>query len=265
MSQCRAGLSLLEFFGCMIALVGGAWLGALYLGIDVRHLAYVALDESKLMQHVPEQWRPAVQANEHAPTSAELSAAVEKELHSLHAEIASLRTERETPAATTNQTAPAETSANTETSEQSTTKELTLAYWIRLCDVIRDERALQLDAEQAATEGNATKVAALKGRVCHFAAGGLKAIPTTGVEPTLVEFGKQLAAWYERGGELYDQAVKIWETPGHGQNGPQLSQEWEQSQQQHQNESRLLNERASTVRHSLTRQFGEEFPEFVGL
>ena len=39
----RTGLSVLEFIGCLMALVGGIWLGAIYLGVDVRHVAYVAL------------------------------------------------------------------------------------------------------------------------------------------------------------------------------------------------------------------------------
>ena len=45
----RHGLTVLEFVGCVIAIVGGAWLGALYLGVDVRRLAYTALAEAVLL------------------------------------------------------------------------------------------------------------------------------------------------------------------------------------------------------------------------
>src|SRR3970282_808214 len=54
LSNGRMGLSVLEFVGCLIALVGGVWLGAIYLGIDVHRVAYVALSESELMEKVPE-------------------------------------------------------------------------------------------------------------------------------------------------------------------------------------------------------------------
>jgi hypothetical protein len=46
----RRGLTVLEFVGCVIAIVGGAWLGALYLGVDVRRLAYTALAEAELLE-----------------------------------------------------------------------------------------------------------------------------------------------------------------------------------------------------------------------
>ena len=44
----RAGLTILEFMACTIAVIGGAWLGALYLGVDVRHLAFSALSQVKV-------------------------------------------------------------------------------------------------------------------------------------------------------------------------------------------------------------------------
>ena len=84
-------MSILEFVGCSLALVGGLWLGAIYLGIDVRHATYDALSESKLMEKVPEDWRPEGMAPEEAPTSAELAASVQNELVSLRQEITTLR------------------------------------------------------------------------------------------------------------------------------------------------------------------------------
>ena len=57
-AQRRAGLSALEFVGCVIAVIGGAWLGAIYLGVDVRNVAHEALSESELLDKVPEDWRP---------------------------------------------------------------------------------------------------------------------------------------------------------------------------------------------------------------
>jgi hypothetical protein len=98
--QCsgRAGISILEFFGCLCAVVGGAWLGAMYLGVDVRHVAYSALKESKLLDRVPEKWRPAspdAKPGAEAPTPEQLAQHVEHELIALRQEITALRTSRD--------------------------------------------------------------------------------------------------------------------------------------------------------------------------
>jgi hypothetical protein len=78
----RAGLSVLEFVGCLFAL----------LGIDVHHVAYVALSESDLLEKVPEQWRPEVpESAAGAPSSRELAKTVQNELVSLREEISALR------------------------------------------------------------------------------------------------------------------------------------------------------------------------------
>ena len=70
--------------------------------------------------------------------------------------------------------------------------------------------------------------------------------------------------WYERGGDLYDKAVNIWETTSAGsQARTQFNEEWGRAELQHRNETRLLDEKASAVRSAVSRRFGEEFPEFV--
>jgi hypothetical protein len=262
----RSGLSVLEFLGCLIALVGGAWLGAIYLGIDVRHVAYVALSESELMEKVPEQWRPAEPAPaEGAPTPAQLAEAVQEELVALRHEITALRTTRHTPPAAGTNPSPTVAAVPESADAHQLAKQASLDYWSRIHDIVRGQAALQLDAESAATEGNATKVAALKGRISRFSSRAIRAIPTNHVDPAAVALAKELAQWYENGGLLYDQAVQIWESPARGQSGPQITKEWEHARLQHRNESRLLGDQIAAVRDSLTRRFGEGFAEIAGL
>lgn len=257
----RAGLTILEFIGCLCALVGGAWLGALYLGVDVRHLAYVTLKESQLLDRMPEKWRPAspdAKQGAEAPTPEQLARQTQQELVALRKEINALRTERTGSPAAANAT---ESTGDATTASESrpAAKELSLAYWNRLNDIVRDETALQNDSESAATQSNATQVAALKSRIFKFAASAIQTIPTDGVDPSEVEFGNQLAQWYDRGGDLYGEAVKIWESPARGQAGQPMTQDWEQSQAQHRNEGRLMAERGAAVRDSLVRRFGDSF------
>src|SRR5215212_10172715 len=86
----RAGLTILEFLACATALVGGVWLGALYLGVDVRHLAYTALSQSQLLDKVPAELRPG-DPNEKVMTREQLLTTLHEELGSLRNQITSLR------------------------------------------------------------------------------------------------------------------------------------------------------------------------------
>jgi hypothetical protein len=190
---------------------------------------------------------------------------VQGELVALRHEITALRTTRNE-----RQAATAEPSTNAVTPPSSVeteklAKQASLDYWTRILDIVRGETALQRDAESAATESNATKVAALKGRIDRFASSAIRAVPTNGVDPSAIALARELAKWYEDGAGLYDQAVQIWESPSRGQGSPQVTQDWEQARLQHRNEGQLLNDRVAAVRDTLTRRFGEGFAEFAGL
>jgi hypothetical protein len=259
----HAGMSILEFVGCSLALVGGLWLGAIYLGVDVRQATYVALADSKLMDTVPESWRPEGMEQTKEPTSAELAASVQNELVSLREEITTLRDTPESSAAVATTSVEASKSAKADADDAA--KQATIEYWTKLREVVRSQALLQVEAETAATAGNATKVAAIKARISRFSASGIRALPTANVDPLAVKLGQELADWYEQGASLYDQAVQVWESPGRGQSGQQITQEWERTQVQHANEGRLMMERIAAVRDSLTRRFGEGFAPIAGI
>ena len=244
----------------MMALIGGLWLGAIYLGIDVRHVAYLALAESNLMEKVPENMRPEVPESERGPSQAELAKSVQNELVALRHEITSLRDTHPAQA----ETKVPETTAATTANPEELTKRATLEYWQKLYDVVHRQATLQVGAESAATEGNATKVAALKARISRFSGSAIRALPTTNVDPAAAEFGTALADWYETGASVYDEAVQVWESPARGDAKEQLTTAWDQKQTQYQNEGRLLVDRATGIRDSLVRRFGDGFEPIVG-
>ena len=248
-----------------MALLGGIWLGAIYLGVDIRHVLYGALSESQLMDKVPEQWRPVEPAAKNAPTAQELAESVHNELVALRQEITALRTSRQHEPGTANPAQETSTKDRPSVDAKQLTKQATLEYWVRLHEVVQNEIALQRDAELAATEGNATKVAALKGRISRLTASAIRALPIASVDPAAVTLAKDLANWYERGARLYDQAVQIWESSARVSNGSQVSKDWERAQIQHRNEGRLLGDQVTAVRDSLKRRFGEGFAEFSRL
>ncbi|MEX2306485.1 MAG: hypothetical protein WD738_02770 [Pirellulales bacterium] len=247
----RTGLTTLEFVGCVTAVIGGAWLGAIYLGVDLRHLAHMVLAQAELLDKVPPEWRPPA-PNQNVMTREQLVSTLRKELGSLRSELVALRT------------AAGENGGSERiTDALALAKEKTHAYWMRLSEIALNETALQQDAESALNETNAAKVFAIKGRISRFAAKTVEAVPSENVDPTVIQFGEQLGEWYERAGALYERAVEIWESPATSQGRTQLNQEWRGADLQHHHEARLLNERAATVRGSLSRQYSEEFPEFA--
>lgn len=254
--QSRAGLTMLEFVGCFIAVVGGAWLGALYLGVDVKNVAYTALSESKMLEKMPPEWRPEGPQDK-AMTREQLLTTLREELGSLRNQIGALQSGKNENAAGQPQNPDADAAA------QLPTKEKTVAYWSRLNEIAMGEAALQKDAESAFNAANAAKVFAIKGRISRFAAKAVDAVPTWAVDDSAVRFGRQLGLWYDHGGELYEKAVRIWETPIGPQARTQLNDEWKHSDQHHHNEAKLLHEKAAAVRGSLGRVYGEEFTEFA--
>jgi len=258
--QHRNGLSVLEFIGCLMALVGGVWLGALYLGIDLHRVTFVALSESRLMDQLPEGWRPETPESEQVPSQAELAANVQKELVALREEISTLSGSHDAQPVD----APPVAETDSSTSQVNSPQQATLEYWKQLAQVIHSQYVLQLDAEAAATQGNATKVAALKGRVNRLTASSIRALASKNVDRAAANFGAELANWYESGADLYDEAVQVWGTTT-GQGNPQLAKEWQQAHVQFANEGQLLRGRATTVRDALTQQFGVEFPQLAGL
>jgi hypothetical protein len=249
-AQRHRGLTTLEFCGCVTAVLGGAWIGALYLGVNVQHLAHSALDQAELLEKVPPEWRPEGPKQD-VVTRAQLVCTLRKELGSLRSEILALR-----GVGAANGSQPA-------SDVVAATRDNTRAYWLRLNEIALGEDDLQRDAATAIDDSNAAKVFAIKGRVSRFAAKGVEAVPSENVDEAVVKFGRQLQLWYDRGGELYERAVRIWETPTGQQARAQLTEEWKRAELQHRHEARLIRDRAAALRTSVSRQFGEEFPEFA--
>jgi hypothetical protein len=257
----RRGLTVLEFIGCVMAVVGGAWLGALYLGVDVRRVAYTVLAEAELLESVPPQLRPAAPGH-NGMTREQLVTTLREELGALRSELSSLRSGEQVAVPAAAAVAPA--GDNSESPATPTaSKQKTLAYWLRISEIALSEAALQKDAESTSNATNASRVFAIKGRISRFAAKSVEAVPSDGVDESVIHFGRQLALWYNHGGELYERAVRIWDTPTISENRERLNQDWRQAEAHHHNEARLVNDKAEAVRSTVSRHFGEEFPVFA--
>ena len=249
----RAGLSVLEFIGCVVAVVGGLWLGALYLGVDVRKTVYDTMDRTNVLDKVPPRWRPD---DPHGTASREQTvAALREELGMLRSEIAGLSSDTP-PATDALQQSHADHPAAANGDQRST-----LAYWNQLNEIVLGEASLQQEADAAITDSRAARAFVLKSRVSQFASEAVATVPTNGVDPELLQFGQQLTDWYEQGNTLYKRAAQIWQLPTASQR-TNLTERWKPTQLQHRNEAKLLNKKAAALRSALTRRYGVEFPGF---
>lgn len=261
----RSGLSLLEFLGCTIALVGGAWLGAIYLGINVQHLTYTALEEADLLDTVPDKWRPSAPDGSdkfRGMSREQLVASLRSELVALRQEISTLKTGGEEESGSQPSTSTTASKTTQPSTATGVSLEKTLAYWNRLSEIALGEAALQRDADQAFTDDNAANVLIIKGRISRFADTAVEVIPSEQVAPAVVQLGKQLGEWYGRGGDLYEKAVRIQSFPSDNSNRDRLTQEWRREDAQHRNEAQLLSNRAIAVHDEMRRRFETEFPAF---
>jgi hypothetical protein len=224
----------------------------MYLGVNVEHAAHSALEQTQLLDKVPPAIRPEG-PQQNAVTQEQLVTTLRKELGSLRKDIKALRHHAgaQSPTAREPDATTAAGHANTR------------AYWLRISEIARGEDELQRDAETAIDDVNAAKVFAIKARVSRLAAKGVEAVPSEGVEDSVLKFGRQLSLWYRHGDELYDRAVQIWETPGGQQARAKLTEDWKRDELQHRQEAQLLRERAALLHAAVSRQFGEEFPEFA--
>jgi hypothetical protein len=256
----RDALTVLEFVGCAIAIVGGMWLGVLYLGIDVRHVAHAALSEAHLLESVPPNWRPP--GPNDGVTREELVATLREELSSLRSEIAALGSHRTHSVRADSTIDTRSLAADGGGNPPNAVLENTRAYWQRISDIALNEATLQAEADASFSTENAAQVFALKARVSRVAAKSATAVKTDDVDPAAIGFAQHLSKWYDQGGALYERAVGVWEMPSQGR--AQVNEEWRRAQAQHRNESQLLGEKAAAVRGTLSRQFGVEFPAFAG-
>ncbi len=256
-NRLRAGLTLLEFVACTVAVIGGAWLGVLYLGIDTQHVAFAMLSQTKLLDKIPASYRPA-DPNENTVSHEQMLTMLHEEMGALRSQISGLHGNN-----SLNSTQAVEaTNSKRASNDLTPTKERTRDYWQKLNEIASGERQLQREAESAFNNDNAAKVFAVKGRISRFSAKAIEAVPKQGVDESVIHFGQELALWYDRANQLYEKAVRIWETPMGQQARAQLNEEWKRSDDQHLSEGRLLAEKASAVRGSMSRIYDTQFPVF---
>lgn len=282
----RAGLSILEFLGCLAALGGGLLLGSLYLGLNVKEMAYVVLEQAHVVDPRPKS--TAEITTEGNATAAPAGSPEDASSTMTPDPIASNTTT--TPPADATEIAPS-TAAEPVNSESASTESesapsddgptagklvesalpapmaglfaredlitpeqrqaLTLAYWESLGACMLDEEQHRVPAID--DEGNWQLFDYLTGRKDgHLkAAAAIAALDVRGVDDHVLAYSKKARAWHVDGAKLFGRAVDLLtDAPTAQLSGP-FAQSWQSAATQHRMEARLLAEKQQAVRSYL--------------
>lgn len=278
----RSGVSILEFLGCLSALAGGVVLGSMYLGVDVKDMAFAMLEQAKIVEPRPKPSTPeagaaaaspeaAAAAPEapaaDAPQTAPASAAADapsSDAGTASTEAASTPTsDAPAPAASEPAAAPSlpEPAAGLFAREDLITPEqrraLTTAYWDALGACMKDEVKHRVPAID--TEGNWQLFDYLTGRKNgHLkAVAAIAALDQRGVDDHVLAYSNKARSWHEDGAKLFGRAVDLLtDAPTAQLSGP-FAQSWQSAATQHRMEERLLAEKEQAVRTYLAHTYDE--------
>jgi hypothetical protein len=232
----RRGLSFLEFIGCLVAMIGGVMLGAMYLGLDLKHMASGVLVQAKIVE--PSYFAVAEEVTTELPNDSPDaqkagSSSSETSVPQLNAK-------------------PAPTSAET--------RAATRAYWNKLTEYMAAEAQGRLREEGSPEEWHLYDYLAQRKRGHEQALETLATLNETGVDEKLVAHGQQVTNWHQSGVKLFDHALSLLsDGPGAKLTGP-FAQSWQSAATQLRMEENLVLDRHKAVANYLDREYPAAAP-----
>jgi hypothetical protein len=246
----RRGLSMLEFVACFGALTGGVILGSVYLGIDVKQAALVALERAQAVATVQPRKPDATPDGPGAAPAAAGTSTADSAAAADEQAAASALAELEPPAAP-----PTLTESLSLTPAQR--EELTRAYWSALDAYMRAEATGRRNNFNG--QDNADLYAYLSSRHDGHqqAAVAIARLSSHGVDAHVMAYAEMAQAWHDSGAKLYARAKDLLtDAPTAKANGP-LAQNWQSAATQHQMEEQLLAEKHRAVQFYLDHDLGQ--------
>lgn len=257
--QFRPGMSVLEFVGCFSAMIGGVVLGSIYLGVNVKEMAYTALERAQVIDARQEPKEPAVAPAETSAPIADdaTTAAPTTVVPAVESMPADPTTAVTTPDETTTEAPapPAGFFAREDLITDQQRQALTRAYWDALNVCMQDEVTHRVPAIDA--EGNWQLFDYLTGRKDGHvkAAAAIMLLDPRGVDDHVLAYAETAQAWHEDGAKLFGRAVDLLtDAPTAQLSGP-FAQSWQSASTQHRMEARLLAEKYQAVESYLNHAY----------
>ena len=250
MSQ-RSGLSFVEFVGCLIALVGGVVLGAVYLGLDLTQMTYDVVESSGIVDPSVLGLTPTEEASLEEGTTEEQAAeqcikgdAVDAAVVAEDAEDVEESPENQQPNLSP-QDSPQAVVVDAPLSEEDR-QVATGSYW---------EAFVTCTNLEAKTRkpGIGDANWQLLDYLTHRQKGHQKVLDTMqevdrrGVDPRLLTHVDEVLEWHRSGNELFGGAINLLTNgPRSKLTGP-FAQSWQSAATQHRMEERLVHNKNKVI------------------
>ncbi len=256
----RAGGTTFQVLSFLAVAALGMWLGAEYVGVDIEHLAYTALDEAEVLEHLPEAWRPraplpALGDAEGQVRFEERSLELRGELGDLREQVAAMRAGGQQADAEASELLP-----NKLTNSPASRRQATLAYWTRLRQITTEVAELHDGVEHALTPESAANVFRIRGRAFDYGSRAIDSVDTAGVDKQAIDAGYRIAKWYRSGADLYDRANGIWEGRVQGEVQRDQEESLDKAKEHHARAAGLVREQTARTEETLMRRYAVEFP-----
>ncbi|MEQ8848540.1 hypothetical protein [Botrimarina sp.] len=253
----RQALSKIELLGCLIAIGGGVWIGAQYLGLNLHNAAYVALEEADVLQRIPENWRPPnpdcpdgdcpdpeeVRRDEHRRLRAELE--------QLRLEVAKL---------TSNEIAVAADASGSLTPADEALRDRTLAYWNSLTQIVFEVIALQERVNPFTGTDYQSRALSVRRRSLEYGENAVALLDTEGVDPEAVSTGVRIGQWFGHAADTLQTALELRTRQPVGDRSMPAADVWAQTEAELGKRTELVRRRSIETAAYLTSRFFVEFP-----
>lgn len=253
----RNALTKVELLGCLMAVAGGVWIGAQYLGLNLHSAAYMALDESDLLTQIPEDWRPA---NPDCPDGDcpspedvrnERERRLRTELQQIRLEVAKL---------TSTEMAVAADRTGALTPEDEALRDSTLTYWNSLTHIVFEVIALQERVDPFTGTDFQSRALSVRRRALEYGENAVSLLDTQGVDPEAVSTGVRIGQWFGHAAETLTTALELRTRQPVGDRSMSAADVWAQTEAELGKRTELVRRRALETSAYLTTRFFVEFP-----
>lgn len=256
----RRGLSFLEFLGCLVAMIGGVFLGSVYLGIDMKTMAVGVLAKADVVS--PEFFKAdkgatnnptslnTMQDLTRSSTTGEAVGVVEEE----HVADVKEPAQIEEPSGDNLDSLIAPEVSDAERLAA------TRAYWDALTECVLHEARNRSKGFQTDEEWQLYDYLTSRKEGHSLALETLKQLNEFGVDERLLSHGRQVATWNSSAVRLFERAIfLLTDGPSAGISGP-FAQNWQSSATQLRMEESLIHDKHRAVANYLDHEYADIAP-----
>lgn len=204
-SRYHNGFTKVEIVGCLLAVAGGVWVGAQYVGLNLQGAAYQALDESELLTKIPAEWRPE---NPDCPNG-DCPSAEEVRLEQQALLLGELSELRQEVALLTGDVADGTDEAATLSEEDRHVRDRSQAYWASLSSLIGEVTTIQSRVSPYLGSEQHARALSARRRALEYGRDAVALLDTEGVDDEAVSTGWRVAEWFGKGAETLQTALDI--------------------------------------------------------